>query len=370
MHSSTISPADENASLAPGTVGAHLRELAREPLGARRLALVVQGGGLRGIYSLSALAVLEELGLRNAFSRVIGSSAGAINAAYFLAGQATESLSIYYDDLCNRDFFNPWRLRKRVDIDYMIAMLKRKHTLDVEAMLAAPATLYTVLTDAETAEGKVLSNRDPDFEPYQVFHATAALPWLYGKHVQIGERHYIDGGLAGLVPLNEALAKEPPAPFPGEDTVPPSEALVVLTRQVGHRKRPPNAAIRACARLAPLGGPSDAIRDKVCAGDKRYDEVMARLEREETEAMYGQRQTWTVRPSNLRRLVGRTTTDSTKLRECAAMAQNDTLALLAQPHPGAASTGRRDSVRDSRPPALTPDGAPAGDAQKPQPQPA
>ena len=366
MPSSTISPARENASLAAGTVGAHLRELTGEPLADRRLALVVQGGGLRGIYSLSALSVFEELGLRNAFSRVIGSSAGAINAAYFLAGQATESLSIYYDDLCNRDFFNPWRLRKRVDIDYMIAILKRKHTLDIDAMLAAPATLYTVLTDAETAEARVISNRDPDFDPYQAFHATAALPWLYGKHVKVGDRDYIDGGLAGLVPLDEALAAEPPAPFPGEDTVPPAEAVVLLTRQAGHRKRPPNAAVRACARFAPFGGPSDAIRAKLCAGDRRYDEVMTRLEREE-ESTGGTRQTWTVRPSNLKRLVGRTTTDAKKLRECAAMARDDTLELLAQPH-RSTPISRPDPIRHSQPPAVSPNGG-LTDPAAPQPQP-
>src|SRR6476659_5404086 len=88
--------------LAEGTLGGHLRALAANPEDPSRPALVVQGGGLRGIYSLSALAVLEELGLRDAFSRVIGSSAGAINGAYFLAGQARESISIYTEDLSNR----------------------------------------------------------------------------------------------------------------------------------------------------------------------------------------------------------------------------------------------------------------------------
>ena len=41
--------------------------------------------------------------------RVYGSSAGAINAAYFLAGQAAVGTTIYYEDINNSRFINPWR---------------------------------------------------------------------------------------------------------------------------------------------------------------------------------------------------------------------------------------------------------------------
>ena len=43
------------------TLGGYLQRLAQGGKGNRRPALVVQGGGLRGIYSLAALAVLEQL---------------------------------------------------------------------------------------------------------------------------------------------------------------------------------------------------------------------------------------------------------------------------------------------------------------------
>lgn len=316
--------------LREGTLGAHLLELAQDPDWTRpRPALVVQGGGMRGIYSLSALAVLEELGLRDAFSRVLGSSAGAINAAYFLAGQARESRSIYYEDLSGNRFINRWRLRKWVDIDYMIEMLKRKHELEVNAMDTARPTLYTILTDAKTGEAKTISSRSPGFDThvYEIFRATAALPWLYGKRVAVGDRDYVDGGLAGLVPLDEAQAARAPAPHPGPDTVPPEGAVVLLTRTAGHRKDPCHPALRACASIAVFSSQSRAVRTKVSAGDKTYNDVMERLENEGQEIP---RKTWTVRPSSATRLVGRTTTDPGLLCDCAELARADTLDLLAQ----------------------------------------
>lgn len=63
-------------TLAPGTLGGYLQRPANAPAARPRPALIVQGGGMRAIYSMAALAVLEDLGLRDAFSMVLGSSAG------------------------------------------------------------------------------------------------------------------------------------------------------------------------------------------------------------------------------------------------------------------------------------------------------
>lgn len=51
-----------------------------------KLGLVVEGGGMRGCVSGGALQALTDLGLRDTFDAVYGSSAGAINSTYFLSG--------------------------------------------------------------------------------------------------------------------------------------------------------------------------------------------------------------------------------------------------------------------------------------------
>jgi predicted patatin/cPLA2 family phospholipase len=173
---------------------------------------------------MAALEVLEELGMRDAFSYVIGSSAGAINGAYFLAGQAQESLSIYYEELAGREFVSLRRFWKIVDIDYLVDdVLKRQHPLNENAMRAAPASLLTVLTDAESAEATTISNRVPGVDIYELFRATAALPGLYNRKVPIGERRFVDGGVADLVPVSVAFTRA-------------KQAVVLLTREAGYRK--------------------------------------------------------------------------------------------------------------------------------------
>ena len=83
-----------------------------------RVALCVEGGAMRGVVSAGMVSALEALGLTHAFDAVYGSSAGAINAAYFLAGQARLGTTIYYEDINNRAFIDPRRaLLGRPDVN-------------------------------------------------------------------------------------------------------------------------------------------------------------------------------------------------------------------------------------------------------------
>src|SRR5690242_8962304 len=61
----------------------------------RRVALVIEGGGMRGVVSPGMTAAIEQLGLRDAFDEVHGASAGAFNGAFLLAGQAAYLTALY-----------------------------------------------------------------------------------------------------------------------------------------------------------------------------------------------------------------------------------------------------------------------------------
>src|SRR4051812_48561035 len=75
-----------------------------------KLGLVVEGGGLRGVVSCAPLLVIDELGFTQHFDSVYATSAGAINAAYFLAGQIHEGAKIYSDGYLSKGFvsFKNW----------------------------------------------------------------------------------------------------------------------------------------------------------------------------------------------------------------------------------------------------------------------
>src|SRR5947209_1851988 len=72
----------------------------------RTIALAVEGGGMRGVVSAGMVAALEQLDLLHSFDVVYGASAGAVSAAYFVAGQARYGTTIFYDDINNRRFID------------------------------------------------------------------------------------------------------------------------------------------------------------------------------------------------------------------------------------------------------------------------
>ena len=71
-------------------------------MSSHRLGIVVEGGGIRGIYAAGVLDVLSELNL--SVKGVIGVSAGAIHGCSFVAGQKGRSIR-FYKRFCNDERF-------------------------------------------------------------------------------------------------------------------------------------------------------------------------------------------------------------------------------------------------------------------------
>lgn len=256
---------------------------------------------------MAALAALENAGLRDSFDLAVGSSAGAINAAYFLAGQAEEAVRLYIDYLSNRNFINIARIWKIVDIDYMVDdALKRHLPLDIEVLRKSPVLLHVILTDAETTQPAVVTNRDEKYDFYEVIRATAALPSLYNKKVTVGSATYIDGGIADAIPLANALE------------IDPELVLAVVTRQPGYRRTGHGTAYRFVARLL-ARGQSEAVKGLMGKADDTFNTAMKTLE----DGHADDSRIVTVFPSDASRLVGRTTFDRAKLQECADMGRKD-----------------------------------------------
>ncbi|GAA3623604.1 hypothetical protein GCM10022223_45760 [Kineosporia mesophila] len=293
-------------------LGEHLTLMTREEDPTHKPALVVQGGGMRGIYSIGALAALEDAGLRDAFSVVVGSSAGAINSAYFLAGQANDGLHIYLDHLCTKRFINTRRLWRVVDVDYLIDdVMRTRMPLDFEALKAASADLHIVLTDAETGEAHVV-NTDDGHDLHEVLRATAALPALYNKRVLVGNRRYIDGGIVAPVPVDQAFAAGA------------TRALVVMTRSFDFQQNDLSTLMRKLGVLL-ARGQAPFVKENISRPSEPYAQLLARLKVEKSLAW---RSTWTVAPEAIP--VDRTKTDSGVLRHTAELGRADMVAMLQE----------------------------------------
>ncbi len=95
----TSVPAAVHATTHPVTQVLKQRARAGSRPGARedghRVALVLEGGGMRGVVSAGMTAAIERLGLTPGFDLVAGASAGAINGAALLAGAAPRGRDLH-----------------------------------------------------------------------------------------------------------------------------------------------------------------------------------------------------------------------------------------------------------------------------------
>lgn len=272
---------------------------------------------MRGAYSLGALAALEDEGLTGAFDLVLGASSGAINGAYFLAGQARQGIDVYTRDLSMGSFLNPARVHRPVDIDFLVDdVLKRRHPLDTAALRASPALLKVFLTCAYTAEAVVLTNRDTHVDFYEVLRATAALPMLYNRRVKIGDRHFVDGGVAEPLPVLPAISA-------GADAV-----LTIATRRPGHRWPDASMPVRTFGRLLARGH-APTVKRTIGRANQAFNDTMDILEGvRPSPRPVRLRTVWPSDPLVLPRV---TTRDPAQLQAAADMGRSDMRAMLGLP---------------------------------------
>src|SRR6185295_6859359 len=172
----------------------------------RKVGLVVEGGAMRGVISCAALMGLEELGMNDLFDEVYGASAGAVNAAYFLAGQAAFATTIYYQKVNNTRFIRRLWHRKVVDIDDLFeSIIAGNRPLRIEKVLASRSRLFITIADASSGEAFLGLAQSCATPLLTLLKATTAMPLLYNGLVSVDGRDCFDGGLVNPLPIAEAI---------------------------------------------------------------------------------------------------------------------------------------------------------------------
>lgn len=175
-----------------------------------RIALAVEGGAMRGVVSAGMVSALEALGLSSAFDAVYGSSAGAINGAYLLAGQAALGASIYYQDINTRRFVDARRAFSRrpvLNLSFLLddVMASRK-PLDAGRVLHSPTPLVVLATDVATAHGVALRDFGSRARLIAALRASATMPVVAGDPAEFDGARYLDASLTEPIPLPTAEA--------------------------------------------------------------------------------------------------------------------------------------------------------------------
>jgi predicted patatin/cPLA2 family phospholipase len=196
----------------------------REIQDGRKVGLIVEGGAMRGVISCASLMALEELGMTEIFDEVYGASAGAVNAAYFLAGQAACATAIYYQKINNTRFIRRFWRRKVVNIDALFdSIIMRERPLRVDKVLASRSQLFITIADAGTGEAFLAHAQTSCMPLLTLLKASAAMPLLYNGLVAVDGRDCFDGGLINPLPILEAIESGC------------TDLLVLLTRPASYR---------------------------------------------------------------------------------------------------------------------------------------
>jgi predicted patatin/cPLA2 family phospholipase len=174
-----------------------------------RVALVLEGGGMRGVVSAGMVAALERLGMRDAFDLIVGSSAGAINGMALLSGVARRAADAYCGPLASKSFVNPLRVLRGkpvLDVNDVLAIVTAEDLAGQARVISGEVGLHCIATDVESAAGVDLYGMRTQEEVWTAILASSRMPWAGGPPVEIAGRRYLDGGLVAPVPVDDAIA--------------------------------------------------------------------------------------------------------------------------------------------------------------------
>lgn len=161
-----------------------------------KIALMFEGGAMGGLVSAAAGAQLAELGYTNCFDTVYGTSAGALNAAYFVADQANVVLEVYRVETCAPEFMGFWRWPDQVNVKWLARRITEEgpRRLDVEKIGLSPAELKISTTDVETGKTRYFSNKTDLIDLIVPAMTASSSTPIFVTHREVIEgREYTDG---------------------------------------------------------------------------------------------------------------------------------------------------------------------------------
>ena len=184
---------------------------ARGDEGSGRTALVVEGGGMRGVFAAGVLDAFAACGFAP-FDLAVGTSAGAAALASHLAGQPGRNRRCLVGLMRRPEFVHPWHGPTRalrgghwMDLDWLFDACERDDPLDVAALLACDVELVVAATSADTGAPVYLVPRADDAS--LLIKASSALPVLYRGPVVVRGHRLVDGGVAAAIPVQEAYRR-------------------------------------------------------------------------------------------------------------------------------------------------------------------
>lgn len=166
------------------------------------VGLVLEGGGLRGMFTNGILDVFMKNGIR--FDAVVGVSAGVLFGCNYKSNQPGRALryNLRYKD--NIEYMS-WKsliktgnyVNERFSYHLLPYMLD---PFDFNEFKKSPMKFYAVCTDIERGCSVYHEIDDANGIGMRWMQASASMP-VFAKPVEIDGRYYLDGGITDSIPL-------------------------------------------------------------------------------------------------------------------------------------------------------------------------
>ena len=190
-------------------------------------ALIVEGGGMRGIFSAGVLDAFSDRGYCP-FDLCLGVSAGSTNLAAWLAGQRGRNYTVITDYSCRPQFIAFRRFLAGghwLDLDWLWDITIREIRLDLDRFEHQPIPLYVVATRVDSGKAVYVRATADNLEP--LLKVSCAVPIVYRDFPLLDGLRLTDGGVADAIPVLKAYAMGA------------REMTVILSRPKGYRKTGP-----------------------------------------------------------------------------------------------------------------------------------
>ena len=189
-------------------------------------ALVLEGGGLRGVFTCGVLDCFMDHGVRFPFT--VGVSAGACNGLSYMSGQRGRAKKSNIDLMEEHHYVGfKYLLTQGCIMDFKLLFEDFPEKIipyDYEAYFSNPDRFVMVTTNCITGKAEYFEEKNSSERVMDIVRASSSLPFV-SPITYVDGIPMLDGGIVDSIPVEYAINQ-------GYDKL-----VVILTRNKGYRKK-------------------------------------------------------------------------------------------------------------------------------------
>ncbi|MGG4489786.1 patatin-like phospholipase family protein [Metabacillus idriensis] len=228
--------------------------------------LVLEGGGMRGVYTAGVLEYFMEKDLY--FPYIIGVSAGACMGASYVSGQKGRNKTVNINYANHKSYLslsNYIRHKQLFGMDFIFDEIPNKLVpFHFDAFLKSDQTFLVGTTDCKTGEPVYYNKNDIGKDILTILRASSSLPFI-APMIDYEGRKLLDGGIVDSIPIRKSQS---------DGNV---RNVVILTRNAGYRKKKSTMEwmVRRSFRTYPL------LADAMLNRYEQYNQTLDYIEEQE-----------------------------------------------------------------------------------------